>query len=174
MYYGKMNPLDIANGPGVRVSLFVSGCRNRCPGCFQPETWAFDYGQPFDNYAWKKLFELLENPRVAGLSILGGDPMEPENVTMVSVICQAVRRRFGDSKSIWLWTGYTFEYLKDLPTTPNLIFPYIDVLVDGPFIEAERNLSLFYRGSRNQRVIDIPKSLERGCAIRWEGDQKWR
>lgn len=169
MYYGKMNPLDIANGPGVRVSLFVSGCRNHCKGCFQPETWAFDYGQPFDNYAWKKLFELLENPHVAGLSILGGDPMEPENRGPVLDICKAVRKRFGDSKSIWIWTGYLWEDIRN-----EAVLKYIDVLVDGPFIEAERDLSLFYRGSRNQRVIDIPKSLERGCAIRWEGDQKWR
>lgn len=169
MYYSKIKPLSIENGPGCRVSLFVSGCRNRCPGCFNPETWSFTYGQEFGLEAMQELLRLLENPHVKGLSILGGDPFEPENKGPVLDICKAVRRQFGDSKTIWIWTGYNWEDLRD-----EVVLNYIDVLVDGPFIEAERDLSLFYRGSSNQRVIDIPKSLERGCAIRWEGDQKWR
>ena len=169
MYYSKMRPLDIANGPGCRVSLFVSGCRNRCKGCFQPETWNFTYGQEFGTEALQELLRLLENPHIAGLSILGGDPFEPENRETVLDICKAVREGFGDSKTIWVWTGYLLEDLRDEP-----VLRYIDVLVDGPFVESEKDFSLFYRGSRNQRVIDIPKTLEAGCAIRWDGNQKWR
>lgn len=174
MNYGAIRPLDIANGPGVRVSLFVSGCRNRCEGCFQPETWSFTYGKPFTTVAMTKLMTALENPHVRGLSILGGDPMEPENVVWVSTICKMVREKFGDTKDIWVWTGCTFEYLMSLPSTPSLIFPHIDVLVDGPFVQELKDLNLFYRGSSNQRVIDVKKSLEAGCAVRWEGDQEWR
>ena len=169
MNYGTIKNIDIANGPGCRVSLFVSGCRNYCLGCFNTETWDFTYGREFTDETLQGLLEMLANPHIVGLSILGGDPFEPENRGPVLDICKAVRRRFGDSKTIWIWTGYNWEDLRDEP-----VLNYIDVLVDGPFIESERDLSLFYRGSRNQRVIDIPKTLERGCAIRYEGTQKWK
>lgn len=169
MNYGTIKPLDIANGPGVRVSLFVSGCRNHCEGCFQPETWSFDYGQKFTSDTLQELLRLLADPHVAGLSILGGDPFEPENRNCVLDICRTVRERFGDTRSIWVWTGYEWEDLRDLS-----VMRYIDVLVDGPFIAEERDLSLFYRGSPNQRVIDIRKSNGHVGAIRWEGKQKWR
>lgn len=169
MNYSVIKPLDIANGPGVRVSLFVSGCRNRCSGCFQPETWSFDYGQEFGSETLQELLRLLENPHVAGLSILGGDPFEPENRDCVLDICRAVRERFGDSRTIWVWTGYEWKDLRKLP-----VMDYIDVLVDGPFVEELRDLTLFYRGSSNQRVIDVPASAEAGCAIRWHGAQEWR
>lgn len=112
---------------------------------------------------------MLENEHVAGLSILGGDPFEPENQLCVLGICKAVREKFGHTKSIWVWTGYSFEELMELP-----VMEYIDVLVDGRFEEDLRDLTLWYRGSRNQRVIDIPTSLELGCAIRWEGNGKWK
>ena len=168
MYYGAIKPLDIANGPGCRVSLFVSGCRNHCTGCFQPETWRFDYGQEFGSETLQELLRLLESPQVTGLSILGGDPFEPENRNRVLDICKAVRNRFGSSRTIWVWTGYYWEDLQDLS-----VMKYIDVLVDGPFMREEKDLRLFYRGSRNQRVIDIPKSAEAGCVIQWsEGDWK--
>lgn len=171
MNYGAIKNLDIANGPGCRVSLFVSGCRNRCKGCFQPETWDFNYGQEFTHDTLMDILTMLKNPHVAGLSILGGDPFEPENRDAVLDICRAVRDRFGDTRTIWMWTGYYFieDGLIDLP-----VMSLIDVLVDGPFIEEQRDLSLFYRGSWNQRVIDIPKSLERRCAIRYQGTQKWK
>jgi anaerobic ribonucleoside-triphosphate reductase activating protein len=169
MNYGTIKPLDIANGPGCRVSLFVSGCRNRCKGCFQPETWNFGYGQEFTSETRQELLRLLDDPQVAGLSILGGDPFEPENRSCVLDICRSVRTRFGDSKTIWMWTGYYWEDLRDLS-----VMGYVDVLVDGPFMLEERDLRLFYRGSSNQRVIDIPKSAEAGCAIRWTGEQEWR
>ena len=169
MHYGTIKPLDIANGPGCRVSLFVSGCRNRCEGCFQPETWSFTYGKKFDSEALQELLTALENPNIRGLSILGGDPMEVENRCDVLFICRTVRDRFGDSKDIWLWTGYLWEDVREYS-----VMDYIDVLVDGPFIKELKDLNLFYRGSSNQRVIDIPKSREMNCAIRWQGDQKWR
>lgn len=169
MNYGTIKMYDIANGPGCRVSLFVSGCRNCCPGCFNQEAQSFDYGQKFTSETFQELLRPLESPHVRGLSILGGDPMEPENITTVSAICQTVRDKFGSSKDIWVWTGYLFEDLKDLP-----VMKYIDVLVDGPFVQELKDLNLFYRGSSNQRVIDVQKSLEAGCVVRWEGDQEWR
>jgi len=147
----------------------VSGCRNRCEGCFQPETWSFTYGQEFTHATLLGLLKLLENPHIDGLSILGGDPFEPENRGKVLDICKAVRKKFGNSKTIWIWTGYYFEDLVDYP-----VLNYADVLVDGPFINDLKDLRLFYRGSSNQRVIDIPKSMERGYAVRWQGKQEWR
>lgn len=168
MYYGALKQYDIANGPGVRVSLFMSGCRNRCKGCFQPETWSFTYGKEFDDDAFWRLVEYLKDPNVAGLSILGGDPFEHENRKAVENICYAVKEIFPE-KTVWVWTGYLWEDLKDLP-----VMNYIDVLVDGPFVQELKDLTLFYRGSSNQRVTDIPKSMEAGCAIRWQGKQKWR
>ena len=164
MHYGTIKPLDIANGPGVRVSLFVSGCRNHCKGCFNPETWNFNYGQEF---TWETLHEvegLLKNPNVSGLSILGGDPFEPENREWVEILCAYVNHNLV-GKDIWVWTGYSFEDLKDLP-----VMKYIDVLVDGRFEEDKKDLSLPYSGSWNQRVIDVQKSLESEYryAIRWE------
>lgn len=169
MNYGTIKNYDIANGPGCRVSLFVSGCRNRCKGCFQPETWDFTYGQEFTDETLLELLRALENPHIRGLSILGGDPFELKNRDTVLGICYAVRERYSDTKDIWMWTGYYWEDLRELP-----VMDYIDVLVDGPFIESEKDLSLWYRGSRNQRVIDIPLSKKHGCAIRWKGDGRWK
>lgn len=171
MNYGAIKNCDIANGPGCRVSLFVSGCRNRCKGCFQPETWNFKHGLEFTNGTLLELLESLDNHHIQGLSILGGDPFEPENRDAVLEICKTVRHWFGDTKDIWMWTGYDFleDGLIDLP-----VMEHIDVLVDGRFMEELRDLSLFYRGSSNQRVIDVKKSVERRCAIRYEGKQKWK
>ena len=168
MNYGAIKKYDIANGPGCRISLFVSGCRNRCKGCFQPETWDFDHGQEFTNETLDELLGMLSNPHIEGLSILGGDPFEPENRLAVLNICCAVRTWFGDTKSIWMWTGYLWEDLRDLP-----VLRFADVLVDGPFVEECKNLNLWYRGSSNQRVIDIQESLKRGCAIRYDGTPGW-
>lgn len=166
MYYGAIKNLDIANGPGVRVSLFVSGCRNHCEGCFQPETWDFEYGKPFTTATMVQLLGMLKNEHVSGLSILGGDPMEPENADVVCGICKTVKEALPD-KSIWLWSGYLWEDI----TGCNAL-NYVDVLVDGPFIQEQKNLCLWYRGSENQRVIDVQKSLKAGCAVQLEGD--WR
>ena len=162
LHYSSIIDNDVANGPGFRVSLFVSGCRNRCPGCFNKDAWDFDYGKPFTLEALLKLDNTLENPNIAGLSILGGDPFEPENIEMVEAICEYVRAWHGNSKSIWVWTGYDFleDDLIDLP-----IMKYIDVLVDGRFEEDKKDLTLKWRGSSNQRVIDIQESLRTGKTV---------
>lgn len=164
MNYAGLNSCDVANGPGFRVSLFVSGCRNKCPGCFNKEAWDFDYGEPFTIATLLKLDNALEKPNIDGLSILGGDPFEPENIELVTAICKYVRAWYGNSKSIWVWTGYDFleDGLIDME-----IMKYIDVLIDGRFEEDKKDLTLAYRGSWNQRVIDVKKSVERRCAIRW-------
>ena len=165
MHYAAIKPLDIANGPGIRVSLFVSGCRRRCKECFNAEAWDFNYGQEFTWDTLHELESLVNNEHVAGLSILGGDPLEPENREWIETLCAYIKYNCG--KTIWLWTGYSWEDVKDLS-----IMNYIDVLVDGPFVKEQKDLSLYYRGSRNQRVIDVPKSLKCGCAIRFAGDWK--
>lgn len=159
MHYGAMRKYDIANGPGVRVSLFVSGCRNRCKNCFNPETWDFKYGKIFDRVALDELVTALENPNITGLSILGGDPFEPENRPAVEEICKYVKR-YRPDKTIWVWTGYLYEDLKDLP-----VFYDIDVLVDGRFEEEKKDLRLKYCGSSNQRVIDIQASRRAGVCV---------
>lgn len=162
MNYGAIKNLDVANGPGIRVSLFVSGCRNRCPGCFQPETWNFKNGKYFTTATMIRLLGMLGNEHVSGLSILGGDPMEPENVDVVCDICMAVKN-VQPEKNIWLWTGYLWEDVKDCN-----VFNYVDVVVDGPFVEAQKNLCLPYCGSENQRVIDVQKSLASGEVVLWK------
>lgn len=156
MRYGKINKTDIANGPGVRVSLFVSGCRNRCKGCFNPETWSFDYGESFTMRTIEEILEALSPNYIAGLSILGGDPFESENILGVLELCYEAKRLYPD-KTIWIYTGYLYEDFKDLP-----IMEYIDVLVDGPFIEALKDISLKLKGSSNQRIIDVQASRSSG------------
>ena len=155
MNYGRINKTDIANGPGVRVSLFVSGCRNRCKGCFQPETWSFNYGDTFTLKTWFELEDALDHEYIDGITILGGDPFEPENIKVVTAICCMVNK-FCPGKSIWIYTGYLYEDFKD-----HEIMKYIDVLVDGPFIEALRDPDLTFRGSSNQRIIPV-SSLDVG------------
>lgn len=156
MRYGKINKTDIANGTGVRVSLFVSGCRNRCKGCFNPETWSFDYGEPFTMRTIEEILDALAPEYISGLSILGGDPFEPENIIGVFEVCRQAKALY-PSKTIWIYTGYLYEDFKDLP-----IMDYIDVLVDGRFIEAQKDISLKFRGSTNQRIIDVQASRSSG------------
>ena len=162
MNYCGIKKTDIANGPGVRVSLFVSGCRNHCPGCFQPETWDFDYGEPFTAEAEKEIITALRPSWIQGISILGGDPMEPENQEALLPFLRRIRALFPE-KNIWLYTGCTFESLLHSP-----LLPLIDVIVDGMFVEDERDISLAFRGSRNQRVINVPASLEAGVCVLWK------
>lgn len=159
MNYSVIKPLDIANGPGIRVSLFVSGCRNRCKGCFNPETWSFTYGQEFTGETLQELVHLLDNPNIEGLSILGGDPFEEENREAVYEICKLVKF-LRPNKTIWVWSGYLYEDLKDLELTK-----YVDVLVDGPFVEELKDLRLKWKGSSNQRVIGVKASLESGEVV---------
>lgn len=164
MNYGAIKMYDIANGPGCRVSLFVSGCRNCCKGCFQPETWDFGYGQKFTHETLNELMIMLSDEHVAGLSILGGDPFEPENQGKVNLICTVAKERY-PTKSIWVWTGYLFEDLRSLP-----VMEHIDVLVDGPFIESQKNLCLAYCGSENQRIISVQESLKTGKVVLYHDD----
>lgn len=166
MNYADIKYPDIANGPGIRVSLFVSGCQRRCEGCFNQEAWDFMYGQKWSRKSEQRLLELLEKPQVAGLSILGGDPLENMNICKVDDICRHVRWTFGDKKTIWLWTGYTWE---DIRARKVGLLKYLDVLVDGPFKIEQKDLTLPYCGSRNQRVIDVQKSLASGEVVLWEG-----
>ena len=155
MNYSGINFCDTANGPGVRVSLFVSGCSLHCKGCFNKEAWDRQYGKPFTDETLNTLLEALREPYVDGLSLLGGDPLEPYNEAVVERICSLVRDRFPD-KTIWLWTGRKYEEVKDKP-----IMKYIDVLVDGPFIEKfKTNEQGKYYGSSNQRVITIYREHE--------------
>lgn len=156
MHYGKLIKCDIANGPGVRVSLFVSGCRNRCKGCFNSETWDFNYGKEFTSETVDEILEALKPNYISGLSILGGDPFEPENIFPVTDLCYKVKRLY-PNKSIWIYTGYLYEHLKT-----RAVLALVDVLVDGPFIEAQKDLSLAFRGSRNQRIIDVQASRSSG------------
>lgn len=157
MNYGKINRCDIANGPGVRVSLFVSGCRNHCKGCFNPETWNFDYGQSFGIYTMNYILEALGKNFVDGFTILGGDPFEPENQFVVVDILSKVRDVY-PYMDIWVYTGYLYDVDlvpggKVWTEVTDEILSYIDTLVDGPFIEEEKDITLQFRGSRNQRII---------------------
>ena len=149
MNYCGIKKTDIANGPGVRVSLFVSGCRNHCPGCFQPETWDFDYGAPFTEETEDEILTALRPSWIQGLSILGGDPMEPENQKALVQFLKRVKAELPE-KDVWIYTGYLLEKISDSP-----LLQYADVLVDGPFMEAEKDISLAFRGSRNQRIIRL-------------------
>ena len=149
MNYAGIKNVDIANGPGVRVSLFVSGCRNHCPGCFNPETWDFDYGEPFTDKTEEELIKALRPSWIQGLSILGGDPMEPENQKALLPLLRRVKEELPE-KDVWLYTGYRLESVSSSP-----LLDLVDVIVDGPFIEAEKDISLAFRGSRNQRIIRL-------------------
>ena len=160
MNVAKIKPLDVANGLGVRVSLFVSGCRNRCKGCFNECAWDFSHGEPFDSDMEAHLLGLLAFPHVSGLSVLGGDPFEEENQEALAPFLERVKEAHPD-KDIWCWTGYIYERdLRDAggkkrtPFTDRML-ACIDVLVDGPFIEEQKDRTLDFRGSRNQRVLKL-------------------
>lgn len=149
MNYGMIRKVDVANGLGVRVSLFVSGCRNHCKGCFNPETWDFGYGRPFTKETGDVIIEALRPLWIQGLSILGGDPFEPENEEELIPFVKRVKAELPD-KDIWIYSGYTFEELEGRE-----LLRYADVLVDGPFIEDMKDAGLAFRGSRNQRIIRL-------------------
>ena len=173
MYYGQIKPCDIADGPGVRVTLFVSGCTNRCPGCFQPQTWNFAYGQPYTEETEAELLRLLSAPYIAGLTLLGGEPMEPENQRALLPLLRRVRETC-PGKDVWCFTGFTWERLHTegdhcrCEVTDDLL-ALIDVLVDGPFVQEKKNLMLKFRGSENQRLIDLRATRAAGAPVLWEG-----
>jgi anaerobic ribonucleoside-triphosphate reductase activating protein len=172
MNYATIKTHDIANGPGVRVSLFVSGCTHHCKGCFNPETWNFHYGEPYTPEVEEQIMEALSPWYIRGLSLLGGEPFEPQNQPALVELVKKVKRLYPE-KTIWCYSGYDYEKdilagrLGDWDTTNELI-RHIDVLVDGEFVEAKKDLSLRFRGSSNQRVIDVPKSLEEDQVVLWE------
>ena len=169
MNYSAIKDCDIANGPGVRVSLFVSGCTLHCKGCFNYEAWDFNAGKPFTNDVINKIIEMLRPDYVKGLTILGGEPLDPKNRQEVLKLLRIVRSVYGNKKSVWLFTGYTYyqsDWVSD--KTIDNIFAHIDVLVDGPFIEEQKNLSLKFRGSDNQRLIDMKKTIYAGHVVLWD------
>ena len=172
MNYATIKPRDIANGPGVRVSLFVSGCTHRCPGCFNEVAWDFDYGEPFTQDVIDRILLDLSPSFVKGLTLLGGEPFEPRNQGPIVELLRQVKAKYPE-KTIWAFSGYLFD--RDIlpgrlgdPEITREYLSYLDVLVDGPFIEAQKNLSLRFRGSANQRLIDVPKSLASGTVVLWE------
>ncbi len=171
MNYAIIKNCDIANGPGVRVSLFVSGCTRRCPGCFNEVAWDFHYGTPFTQETIAMLLDMLEPDYIQGLTLLGGEPFEPQNQLPVVELLRQVREKYPE-KSVWAFSGYTYEKISsgslgDWPVTREYL-SYLDVLVDGPFVEAKKNLSLRFRGSENQRLIDMPATLRQGEVVLWQ------
>ena len=171
MNYAKIKKHDIANGPGVRVSLYVSGCTHHCRNCFNPETWDFASGQPFDEAAEREILEALKPSYIRGLSLLGGEPFEPENRPALIELVKKVRETFPE-KSVWCYTGYDYE--KDIltgrvgsPESSDELLSLIDVLVDGEFVEEQKVIDLRFRGSLNQRIIDVRKSLAEDEIVIW-------
>ncbi len=175
MYYGNIKRSDIANGEGIRTTLFVSGCRNYCKNCFNPETWNFNYGEPFTAEVEEYIFSTFRNPVLAGLTILGGEPMEPENQEALLPFLRRFKERFPD-KTIWLFTGNLYEELtgamgahpKCLPITKEIL-RLVDILVDGRFEEEKKSIGIRFRGSTNQRIIDMNKTRSTGCVTIWDG-----
>lgn len=169
MYYGEIKKTDIANGEGVRVSLFVSGCTHRCEGCFNPETWNFCYGREFTQETEKEILNALSPDFINGLTLLGGEPFEPQNQRALVPFLKKVREQY-PRKNIWCYTGYLFdeELLKDSRARCEVtdeMLSMIDVLVDGEFRQELKNITLKFRGSENQRIINVKKSLEAGEVI---------
>ena len=161
MYYSKIDHMSIVDGEGNRVSLFVSGCRNHCPGCFNEDTWDFDYGQPFTPIEENEVIEACRPNYIAGLTVLGGEPFEPENQEALLPLISRFSREL-PGKSLWMFTGYILErdllpgQRKCVPVITDRILDAVDVLVDGPFILEQRDLTLKFRGSRNQRILERP------------------
>lgn len=169
MHYGAIKNCDIANGEGVRVTLFVSGCTNRCKNCFQPQTWDFEYGQPFTAKTEDELLELLKPDYINGLTVLGGEPFEPSNQRALLPFLQRVREIY-PNKNIWCYSGFTYEEMKQDGSHPRCeatdeLLSLLDVLVDGRFVEELKDISLRFRGSANQRLIDLKKSRAAGTLV---------
>lgn len=169
MHYGNIKNYDIADGEGVRVTLFCSGCTNRCEGCFQPETWDFCYGKEYTKETEDQLIQMLTNPNIQGLTLLGGDPFEPSNQRTLITLLRRVKQEL-PTKDVWAYTGFVYEQdllegqRKHTEVTDEML-SYIDVLVDGPFVINQKDISLYFRGSTNQRVIDMPKTLKSGNVV---------
>ena len=167
MNYANIKTHDIANGPGVRVSLFVSGCTHRCRDCFNQEAWDFNYGEPFDQSVIDRLLTLLEPDYIRGITYLGGEPLDPRNQAGLLELTRQIKARF-PHKSVWCFTGYVWERLPQVAGVTDELIASLDVLVDGPFVAEKKNLKLRFRGSENQRLIDVPKTLAAGTVTLWE------
>lgn len=172
MNYAAIKKFDIANGPGVRVSLFVSGCRHHCKNCFNKEAWDFDYGAPMTEAVGEEILDACRAGHIAGLSFLGGEPFEKENRAGLIALARKFRERYPE-KNIWCYTGFLLddELLKSGESDIRELLELIDVLVDGRFVEELKSAALLFRGSSNQRIIDVPKTLEAGEIVLLEG--KW-
>ena len=172
MNYADIKRYDVANGPGVRVSVFVSGCTHRCPGCFNEEAWDFNFGKPFTQETIDYIIDLLKPDFYKGITFLGGEPLEHVNQQGLLPLARKIREVYPE-KSIWCFTGYDFEkdvlgrMINEWPETRELL-SYIDVLVDGEFIEAQKDLSLVFKGSANQRHILVQESMKSGSLVLWE------
>ena len=175
MHYGTVKKFDVANGEGIRTTLFVSGCTNRCKNCFQPETWAFDYGKPFTDEIAEDILSTFDNSSVRGLTILGGEPMEPSNQRALLPFLREFKSRY-PGKTLWLFTGNLYEELtgalgehpKCIEVTSEIL-SLVDILVDGRFEEEKKRLGLRFRGSSNQRIIDMNKTRAAGEIVIWDG-----
>lgn len=172
MHYGEIKNCDIANGEGVRVSLFVSGCTNRCEHCFQPQTWDFHYGTPFTEEVEDSILEMLRPPYIDGLTLLGGEPFEPQNQAVLLPFVERVRKAY-PQKNVWAFSGFTFEELTTRGSHPHCeqtlpLLSLIDVLVDGRYVEEKKDITLRFRGSSNQRLIDLPATLQTGKIVLWD------
>lgn len=170
MNYGAIKKTDVANGEGVRVSLFVSGCTHHCKNCFNPETWNFCYGKPFTQETEDEIIEALKPNYIKGLTLLGGEPMEPQNQERLLPLLKRVKKEFGDSKNVWCYTGYTLENDLLSPSRARCehtdeMLKHIDTLVDGEFVEELKDLMLKFRGSSNQRVINVPETLKENKVV---------
>ncbi|MDE5618743.1 MAG: anaerobic ribonucleoside-triphosphate reductase activating protein [Clostridia bacterium] len=176
MNYASIKKFDVANGEGVRVSLFVSGCTHRCKGCFNAEAWDFNYGQPYTEQVRDEILDASEHGYIHGLSLLGGEPFEPDNQRALISLLRLFKRRFPD-KDVWCYSGYTLD--KDLvkggaayTEVTDEMLSYIDILVDGKFVEALKDIKLRFRGSSNQRIIDVKRTLKDGCIRLWKDGGK--
>ena len=172
MNYATIKNCDIANGPGVRVSLFVSGCTHHCKGCFNEVAWDFNYGQPFTQDTIDDILKMLAPEYVKGITLLGGEPFEPQNQPTILELLRQIKMKY-PTKSVWAFSGYLFD--RDIVTgrlgpweITKEYLSYVDVLVDGPFVESLKDLNLRFRGSSNQRIIDVPASLAKGEIVLWE------
>ncbi|MBR5372554.1 MAG: anaerobic ribonucleoside-triphosphate reductase activating protein [Oscillospiraceae bacterium] len=173
MNIANIKPVDIADGIGVRVSVFVSGCRHHCKNCFNPETWSFDYGTPYTEETERGIIEKLRPSYIRGLTLLGGEPFEPENQRVLVTLLQRVREELPE-KDIWSYSGYTFEQLTGAENcaarceVTDEMLSMLDVLVDGEYVDELRNIRLKFRGSENQRILNVPESLAKGEPVLWK------
>ena len=172
MNYATIKNCDIANGPGVRVSLFVSGCTHHCKGCFNEVAWDFNYGEPFTQQTIDMILDMMKPDYIKGITLLGGEPFEPQNQPALVELLRQIKAAYPE-KSVWAFSGYLFDKdivagrLGDKAVTDEFL-SYLEVLVDGRFVEEKKNLSLRFRGSSNQRIIHVPSSLKAGEIVLWE------